>query len=201
MSSLISQTERFKKGGNGLPGPGHYHEISQSKKKLVSVPEVPFKQSEVRFKQKVEDLHDKMKRQKLKKYIDGKQDRARARKVEYVNQLSSFSSGVDRFDKKLAKAPPLTKYQPVAFTDKLVSEINQQKSKQAFIQEKKFYEEQARRELLRQKAASKAPEFMDKEQSKAQMDELGFVNGGKFLSLIGSAGKPGVKKRDFQYVS
>lgn len=41
---------------------------------------------------------------------------------------------------------------------------------------------------------------MSKEESAAQMAELGFVSGGKFHSLIQKVEKPELKQRDFQYV-
>lgn len=72
MSSFISETERFKNHKNDVPGPGHYHEISKSKKKLLPVPEIPFKQSEPRFKEKEENLDDNKRRAMMKRYLDQK---------------------------------------------------------------------------------------------------------------------------------
>ena len=67
--------------------------------------------------------------------------------MEYVNQSSNFTSNVDRFKVAAKKAPPMTKYQPESFTDKLVRKIDTQKAKKNFIQEKKYYEQRAKEEL------------------------------------------------------
>lgn len=201
MSSFLSQSNRFSDPINGHPGPGTYHDISKSKKKLMPVPEVPFKVSEQRFKKKEESVADKARRQKLIKYLNYKDERLEGKKLNYVNQTSSFSSGVDRFDKKLEQAPPLTKYQPKSFTEKLVRKIGEENSKREIVQEKKYFEDKAKQEARNIKPKVKKPKYLDGAESKAQMDEMGFMNGGKFQSIIKAEEHEGSKKKDFQYVS
>ena len=210
MASFLSEEKRFKQNNDTLPGPGSYNlENNDLQKPSSSIVEVPFYSSQPRFKPPKLKYDHQVDPALIKKH---EHDKAKLLSIpEYVNQTSCFSSNIERFPKQNNQIPPPTDYQPESFTDKLIRKIDDNQLKRETARQKKQLKQKPEA-IKGQHDTSNNLSMVDQsfvnQDSKLQLDQLGFQIAGQFRPLVDidksniDLIKKGVNvKKDFQHVS